>query len=62
MVYVVTNECNLCGACIAACEYAAIKEGETQAIIDPVLCVECGCCAENCPFQAIESVEEEKAG
>lgn len=61
MAYVVTDGCNLCGACVAACEYGAIKEGEIQAVIDAVICVDCGLCAENCPFQAIESDEKKKA-
>lgn len=60
MPYVVTSGCNLCGACIAGCEDGAIKEGEIQAEIDIVLCIECGICATNCPFQAIV-FEEEKA-
>ena len=61
MAYVVTGQCNLCGACIVDCEYGAIKEGETQAVIDPVLCAECGLCAANCPFQAIVFEEELEA-
>jgi ferredoxin len=61
MAYVVTSGCNLCGACVAGCEYGAIQEGETQAVIDAVLCVDCGLCAANCPFQAIESEERKKA-
>ena len=60
MPYVVTNDCNLCGACIAGCQSGAIKEGDTQANIDVTLCVECGQCADNCPFQAIVFEEEEE--
>lgn len=58
MPYVVTSACNQCGACIAGCESNAIREGETQSIIDVALCVECGTCQRNCPFDAIIFVEE----
>jgi ferredoxin len=58
MPYVVTVECNQCGACIAGCESGAIREGETQSIIDAELCVECGTCERNCPFEAIIFVED----
>jgi ferredoxin len=58
MPYVVTSECNQCGACIAGCENNAIREGETQSIIDVTLCIECGTCERNCPFNAIIFVEE----
>jgi ferredoxin len=59
MSYVVTSECIFCGACVAACEFGAVKEGETQAIIDVALCVECGLCAASCPFKAIVFEEEQ---
>jgi len=58
MPYVVTGECNQCGACIAGCESGAIREGETQSTIDVTLCIECGTCKQNCPFDAIIFVEE----
>jgi ferredoxin len=58
MPYVVTGECSQCGACIVGCESDAIREGETQSVIDVTLCVECGTCKRNCPFDAIIYVEE----
>lgn len=61
MPYVVSDECILCGACVAGCPSEAIQEGETKAVIDYSLCIECGTCAENCPSGAITFVEEEKA-
>lgn len=61
MPYVVTGECEQCGACVAGCENSAITEGETQSHIDPVLCVECGTCMRNCPFDAIIYVAEPEA-
>ncbi len=59
MPYVVTSECNQCGACITGCESDAIAEGETQSIIDPIKCIECGKCEANCPFSAIIFVQDE---
>jgi ferredoxin len=53
MAYVITNECNQCGACVAGCETGAVKEGSDQNVIDLSLCVECGLCHGNCPFGAI---------
>ncbi len=60
MPYVVTSECILCGACISGCESDAIKEGETQAMIDVEICVECGTCKRNCPSDAIIFVDEDQ--
>jgi ferredoxin len=58
MPYIVTDECILCGACIAGCEVEAISEGETQAHIDINICIECGTCERNCPSSAIIYVDE----
>ena len=58
MPYIVTDECILCGACVAGCESEAITEGETKAHIDVNLCIECGTCEINCPSEAIIFVEE----
>ena len=57
MPYVVTSDCQLCGACVSGCESGAIEEGETQTHINVDLCVECGTCERNCPFEAIVFVE-----
>lgn len=58
MPYVVSDECILCGACVAGCANGAIREGDTKSVIDPNLCIECGTCADNCPSGAITFVEE----
>ncbi len=58
MAYVVTDECILCGACVAGCPSNAIEEGETQTYIDLDICIECGTCEMNCPTGAIIWVEE----
>jgi ferredoxin len=54
MPYVVTSDCNTCGACVAGCESGAVKEGDTINSIDVSMCIECGLCAANCPFGAIK--------
>ena len=53
MPYVVTDECILCGACVAGCPSDAIEERQTKAYILVDLCIECGTCEQNCPSGAI---------
>ena len=58
MSYLVTSECQKCGACAAACESEAIKEDSDKYTIDVTLCIECGICVSSCPFEAIIIQEE----
>jgi ferredoxin len=58
MPYRITDECILCGACVAGCPVEAIEEGETRCRIDVELCIECGTCEDNCPSAAIIFEEE----
>ncbi|MGN0482561.1 MAG: 4Fe-4S dicluster domain-containing protein [Lachnospiraceae bacterium] len=53
--YVVTDNCQNCAgkACVNACPFGAISEGENRSKIDPNKCKECGKCAQACPFNAI---------
>jgi ferredoxin len=60
MPYIVTEECILCGACVAGCESEAITEGETQSHIDITICVECGTCERNCPVEAIFFMDDDE--
>jgi len=57
MPYVVTDECILCGACVAGCPSDAIEERETKTYILVDLCIECGTCEQNCPSGAIVWVD-----
>lgn len=43
--------CARCGACVAACVYAArrLDEAEDRIVVDPVACRSCGACATACP-------------
>ncbi len=61
MPYRITDECILCGACVAGCPSSAVKEGETRCEIDVNVCIECGTCEQNCPSSAIVFVEQEDA-
>ncbi len=53
MAYKITEECISCGSCQETCPIEAIKEGDTQYIIDAEACIECGACATSCPVDAI---------
>lgn len=61
MPYIVTDECILCGACVAGCPSGAVEEGETQSWINVDICIECGTCEQNCPVGAIIFVEMEES-
>ena len=58
MAYKISEDCISCGACEAECPNAAIKEGDSQFVIDPAKCTECvgsyssSKCAEVCPVGA----------
>ncbi len=52
MAYKISEDCISCGACESECPSNAIKEGDTQFVIDPAKCEECGKCAEVCPVGA----------
>jgi len=60
MPYFVTDECELCGACVIGCPSDAIAELETKAHINIDICIECGTCEQNCPSGAIIWVELEE--
>ncbi len=53
--YSVTDNCRLClgKACLSACKFGAITQGEFRTHIDSDKCKECGLCAKACPFGAI---------
>ena len=53
MAYKITSECISCGSCQEACPMEAIKEGDTQYVIDAEACIDCGACAGSCPVDAI---------
>jgi NAD-dependent dihydropyrimidine dehydrogenase PreA subunit len=58
MAYYINDDCISCGACEPECPNKAIREGETNYIINPDRCTECvgvyksSRCAEVCPVDA----------
>jgi NAD-dependent dihydropyrimidine dehydrogenase PreA subunit len=48
----ITEECIVCGACLAECPEQAIAEGADRYTINPEKCSDCGSCAEVCPVGA----------
>ena len=52
MSHRITEECIVCGACLAECPEPAIIEGTDTYIINPEKCSDCGNCAEVCPVGA----------
>jgi uncharacterized pyridoxamine 5'-phosphate oxidase family protein/NAD-dependent dihydropyrimidine dehydrogenase PreA subunit len=49
----INDNCTACGACLPACPFTAISEGEPY-VISPNRCDECGTCYSICPSDAIE--------
>ncbi len=54
MSYIVTDECNGCGACFKLCPVEAIS-GEKKKLhtIDSEICIDCGVCGKICPLNSI---------
>jgi ferredoxin len=58
MAYKISQDCISCGACEPECPNAAIKEADSQFVINPEKCTECvgsypaSKCAEVCPVGA----------
>jgi len=50
MVYIITDQCILCGSCEPFCKQGAITDGDTKYVIDPTHCDGCGTCREYCPI------------
>jgi len=50
------ERCTLCGACVSACQYKAIKIVDDHLALDQSLCIGCGACVNVCPNGARELV------
>lgn len=59
MVYRITTDCILCGACVKACESNAIVEDLYQFRILPERCTNCKKCVDACPIDCITPAEPE---
>ena len=55
MAHVISDDCLMCGACVATCPLEAISEGETKMVVDADVCIDCGACEEACPVGAISA-------
>lgn len=53
MAYVISDNCVSCGACEGECPVSAIKEGDSQYVINAEECIDCGSCEAACPTGAI---------
>ena len=57
MAFIITDDCNLCDACVEECPNDAITEGDDIYKIDALKCTECvgyydePQCAEVCPME-----------
>jgi len=69
MAFIITEDCNLCDACVEECPNEAITEGDDIYTIDALKCTECvgyydeAQCAEVCPMECCltdpKNVEDE---
>ena len=50
-MYVISDDCINCGACVSECPVEAISEGATKHVISDA-CIDCGSCAGVCPVDA----------
>lgn len=56
MVYVISEDCIVCGICIDECLVGVIFEGDIY-LIDFEQCIDCGICVDVCFFEVIYLVE-----
>ena len=52
MAYVISDDCIMCGDCVAECPTDAITEGDPMYIIDADACIDCAACNDVCPTDA----------
>ncbi len=53
MAFKITDDCTVCGSCIAVCPAESIAEGDPKYVIDPDTCIDCAACVDACPSSAI---------
>ena len=45
-------------SCVSVCPVGAMRDADTQLVIDPDTCIECGVCIAECPQSAITTEDE----
>ena len=50
---IIDEKCTLCGQCMKACAFDAVKETRTSYFIDTDYCTKCKACYDVCPEKAI---------
>ncbi len=58
---VIQSECILCGECVRACAFDAVKETRDTFFIEQDYCTKCKACYNVCPTNAIKVVKKEEA-
>lgn len=58
MASVVNDSCVKCLTCVDICPVGAIKERDTQVVVNPDECIDCGVCISECPNGAITTADE----
>ncbi len=58
MPSVVNDKCKLCKTCVEVCPVDAFREGDSQLVIDPEVCIDCGVCIGECPEEAITTSDD----
>ncbi len=54
MTYLISEQCNGCGACVKLCPVGAIGGAKAKRhSVDEALCIECGVCGKICPQGAL---------
>ena len=45
-------------SCVSVCPVGAMRDADTQLVIDPDTCIDCGVCIAECPQSAITTEDE----
>jgi ferredoxin len=52
------KDCILCGLCVKACVYDAVKETRDTYFIDQTYCTKCKACYTACPTDAVQIIKK----
>lgn len=60
MIYIDSEQCAGCGACVDVCPTGAIRLVDGLATVDQTRCRQCEACVVACPIHAISTVADQK--